>query len=73
MILCYRPGPSCLALALALSLSGCGSYVVARTLTGAGSLAVGGAAGAVRLTGTAVGATAEAVAGLGRADESGYE
>jgi len=54
----------CLVLALALSVSGCGTYMVAKTVTGAGSMVVGGAVGAVKLTGKAVGATAGAVVGL---------
>tara|TARA_R110002020_G_scaffold86758_6_gene214215 strand:+ start:141 stop:344 length:204 start_codon:yes stop_codon:yes gene_type:complete len=37
-------------------LSGCGAILVTKTVTGAGSLAVGGAVGAVKLTGAAAGA-----------------
>ncbi|MDP2733501.1 MAG: hypothetical protein Q8O63_10405 [Hoeflea sp.] len=71
---CRRLVPSCLALAvsltLCLTLSGCGAVIVAKTVTGAGTLVVDGAVGAVRVTGRAVGVTAGAVAGLGRdADE----
>ncbi|AKI00256.1 hypothetical protein IMCC20628_01540 [Hoeflea sp. IMCC20628] len=65
--------PPCLALALALSASGCGTYMVAKTVTGAGSMVVGGAVGAVKLTGKAVGKTAGAVAGIGRDESAEYE
>ena len=41
---------------LLLPLSGCGTYVVAKTVTGAGKLAVGTTVGAVKLTGKAVAA-----------------
>ena len=51
---------------LAAPLSGCGAVIVTNTVVGAGSLVVGGAVGAVKVTGKAVGATAGAVAGLGR-------
>jgi len=54
------------ALALAGSLSGCGTYMVAKTVTGAGSLVVGGAVGAVKVTGKAAGATVGTVTGIGR-------
>ena len=47
-------------------LSGCGAVIVTNTVVGAGSLVVGGAVGAVKVTGKAVGHTAGAVAGLGR-------
>lgn len=50
---------------VALPLSGCGTYLVAKTVTGAGSVVVGGAAGAVKLTGKAAGA----VVGVGRDDD----
>jgi len=59
-------------LVLILPLAGCGTYVVAKTVTGtvagAGSLVVGGAVGAVKLTGKAAGA----VTGIGR-DDDDYE
>ena len=60
------------ALALVASLSGCGTYIVAKSVTGAGSMVVGGAVGAVKVTGKAVGATVGTVTGLGRdeADDS---
>ncbi|MCY0147305.1 hypothetical protein OEG84_06170 [Hoeflea sp. G2-23] len=52
----------CLTLvSLALPLSGCGTYLVAKTVTNTGSLVVGGAVGAVKLTGR----TAGAVVGIG--------
>ena len=41
------------ALALVASLSGCGTYIVAKSVTGAGSMVVGGAVGAVKVTGKA--------------------
>lgn len=47
---------------LCLPVSGCGTYMVAKTITGAGSVVVGGAVGAVKLTGK----TAGAVVGIGR-------
>ncbi len=47
---------------VSLPLSGCGTYMVAKTVTGAGSVVVGGAVGAVKLTGK----TAGAVVGIGR-------
>lgn len=47
---------------VSLPLSGCGTYMVAKTVTGAGSVVVGGAVGAVKLTGKAAGA----VVGVGR-------
>ena len=63
---CRRLVPSLLAVVLATILSGCGAVIVTKTVTGAGSLVVGGAVGAVKVTGKAVGATAGAVRGLGR-------
>lgn len=70
----FRRLPAILAsFMLMLSLTGCGTYVVAKTVTGAGSLAVGGAVGAVKLTGKAVGATAGAVVGLAQEEEEQLE
>ena len=66
MTRCRRLVPPLLALLLATVLSGCGAVIVTNTVVGAGSLVVGGAVGAVKVTGKAVGATAGAVAGLGR-------
>lgn len=63
----------CLILALALPVSGCGTYMVAKTVTGAGSMVVGGAVGAVKLTGKAVGATAGAVVGLAQEQDEQLE
>jgi hypothetical protein len=51
---------------LVLPLSGCGTYLVAKTVTTTGSLVVGGAVGAVKLTGR----TAGAVVGIGRDNEA---
>jgi hypothetical protein len=56
----------CVCLALLVSLSGCGTYIVAKSVTGAGSMVVGGAVGAVKVTGKAVGSTVGAVTGIGR-------
>lgn len=68
----YRLPSIVAGLVLMLSLTGCGTYMVAKTVTGtvagAGSLVVGGAVGAVKLTGK----TAGAVAGIGR-DDDDYE
>ncbi|WP_394689084.1 hypothetical protein [Hoeflea sp.] len=50
---------------VALPLSGCGTYMVAKTVTGAGSVVVGGAVGAVKLTGKAAGT----VVGVGRDED----
>lgn len=61
----YLP-PLLAALILLLPLSGCGTYMVAKTVTGAGSMVVGGAVGAVKLSGKAAGA----VVSLGRDDDS---
>ncbi|MCY0095448.1 hypothetical protein [Hoeflea ulvae] len=63
----------CLVLALSVSLAGCGTYVVAKTVTGAGSMVVGGAVGAVKLSGKAVGATAGAVVGLAQEQDEQIE
>ncbi len=63
---CRRLLPPFLTVLLAMSLPGCGAVIVTKTVTGAGSLVVGGAVGAVKVTGKAVGATAGAVTGLGR-------
>lgn len=57
--------PLLAVLSLTLPLSGCAAYLVTKTVTGAGSLAVGGAVGAVKLTGKAAGA----VVGIGRDDD----
>lgn len=51
-----NPARLFLVLLLALPLSGCGTYIVAKTVTGAGKLAVGTTVGAVKLTGKAVAA-----------------
>jgi len=68
----YRLPSIVAGLVLMLSLTGCGTYMVAKTVTGtvagAGSLVVGGAVSAVKLTGK----TAGAVAGIGR-DDDDYE
>lgn len=56
MTLSFRLLSPVLVLTLALPLSGCGAYLAAKTVTGAGSLVVGGVAGAVKLTGKATGA-----------------
>ncbi|WP_422370438.1 hypothetical protein [Hoeflea sp.] len=56
-------------LASALMLPGCGTYMVARTVTGAGSAVVGGTVGAVKLTGRAAGAVVTAGMGDGDAEE----
>jgi hypothetical protein len=61
MIMSPRLVSSCVCLAMLASLSGCGTYMVAKTVTGAGSMVVGGAVGAVKVTGKAVGATVGAV------------
>jgi len=66
MIACRRPVPLMLALVLSAQLSGCGAVIVTRTVTGAGSLLVDGAVGAVNVTGKAVSATTGAVVGLAR-------
>lgn len=62
-----------IVVAVTLCLSGCGTYMVAKTVTGAGSMVVGGAVGAVKMTGKvtgkAVGATVGTVAGLGRDEQ----
>ncbi|KGF66684.1 hypothetical protein LL06_26695 [Hoeflea sp. BAL378] len=42
--------------ALVAPVSGCGAVIVTKTVTGAGSLVVGSAVGAARLTGAAAGA-----------------
>jgi hypothetical protein len=63
---------SCLVAALfasALMLPGCGTYVVAKTVTGTGSAVVGGTVGAVKLTGRAAGAVVTAGMGNGDAEE----
>lgn len=58
---------------MSVSLSGCGALIVSNTVVGAGSLVVGGAVGAVKVTGKAVGATAGAAAGLARGpDDEAY-
>ncbi len=73
MSIYHRLVSPCLVLALALSVSGCGTYMVAKTVTGAGSMVVGGAVGAVKLTGKAVGATAGAVVGLAQEQDEQLE
>jgi hypothetical protein len=50
-------------------LPGCGTYVVAKTVTGAGSAVVGGAVGAVKLTGRAAGAVVKAGSGTDEMEE----
>ncbi|MEP3436927.1 MAG: hypothetical protein ABJN75_09105 [Hoeflea sp.] len=74
MSTCIRPLPRLLAglalsLTLTLTLSGCGALIVTNTVVGAGSLVVGGAVGAVKLTGK----TAGAVVGLAREEEDQAE
>lgn len=61
MIMSRRLLSSCVCLAMLTFLSGCGTYIVAKTVTGAGSMVVGGAVGAVKVTGKAVGTTVGAV------------
>ncbi|MBC7283119.1 MAG: hypothetical protein H5U12_16985 [Hoeflea sp.] len=56
-----------------LPLTGCGAYLVTKTVTGAGSLAVGGAVGAVKLTGKAAGAVTGAVVGLAQEEDDQAE
>ncbi|WP_420409710.1 hypothetical protein [Hoeflea sp.] len=56
-------------LASVLLLSGCGTYMVASTVSGAGSAVVGGAVGAVRLTGRTAGAVVTAGRGNDEAEE----
>lgn len=76
MIMSRRLLSSCVCLALLASLSGCGTYIVAKTVTGAGSMVVGGAVGAVKVTGKAVGTTVGAVgsaAGFGGDEAEEFE
>ncbi|WP_299862403.1 hypothetical protein [uncultured Hoeflea sp.] len=61
--------PVLISLAVALPLTGCGTYMVAKTMTGAGSLVAGTAVGAVKLTGKATGTAAGAITGVGRDDD----
>ena len=70
--------PAILAgLMLMLPLTGCGTYIVAKTVTGtvagAGSLVVGGAVGAVKLTGKAASKTAGVLVDVVRDEPDGYE
>ena len=75
---CFLRLPVILAgLMLMLPLTGCGTYIVAKTVTGtvagAGSLVVGGAVGAVKLTGKAASKTAGAVVDVVRDEPDVYE
>lgn len=78
MNISFRRFPSILVgLMLMLSLTGCGTYMVAKTVTGtvtgAGSLVVGGAVGAVKLTSKAATKTAGAVVDVVRDEPDVYE
>ena len=78
MNISFRRLPAILTgLLLMLSLTGCGTYMVAKTVTGtvagAGSLVVGGAVGAVKLTGKAASKTAGAVVDVVRDEPDAYE
>ena len=66
MSISRRLARPCIVLLSLLPLSGCGTYIVAKSVTGAGSMVVGGAVGAVKVTGKAVGTTVGTVASLGR-------
>lgn len=64
-----RPCLAVVLFASVLMLPGCGTYVVAKTVTGAGSAVVGGAVGAVKLTGRAAGAVVKAGSGTDEMEE----
>lgn len=64
-----RLSPVLISLAMALPLAGCGTYMVAKTVTGAGSLVAGTAVGAVKLTGKTADTAAGVITGIGRYDD----
>lgn len=64
-----RLSPVLISLAVAFSLTGCGTYMVARTVAGAGSLVASTAVGAVELTGKAAGTAAGTITGVERDDD----
>lgn len=64
-----RLSPVLISLAVAFSLTGCGTFMVAKIVTGTGSLVAGTAVGAVKLTGKTAGTAAGVITGVGRDDD----